>query len=108
MCLLVCSAFLLALHLKKVLLALYFHRKLLLIYSSSLLGGGKVNVQSSCSNRFSLWVLLLDSAVGRLVFCRGIIEKACCQMKNVRIWCVMGKMQQQGNQETLRYNNSQR
>lgn len=89
-------------------LALYFNRKLLLIYSfPSFLGGRKVNVQSFCSNIFSLWVLLLDSAVGRLVFCRGIIEDACCQMKNVKNWCVMDKMQQQGNQEALRYNNSQ-
>lgn len=39
-------------------------------------------MQSCCSGIFSLWVLLLDSTVGRLVCCRGIIEAA-CWMKNV-------------------------
>lgn len=61
------------------------------------------NVQSCCSNILSLWVLLLDSAVGRLVFCRGVTEAACCQMKSVKMQNVTGKKQHQGNWGALRY-----
>lgn len=94
---------------ERVLSALYFYRKLLLIFMKVFLSSQKEtgqNVQSCCSNILSLWVLLLDSAVGRLVFCRGVIEAACCRMKNVKMQYVMGKKQHQGNWGALRHNNT--
>lgn len=36
--------------------------------------GAGQSVQCCCSSIFSLWVLLLDSTVGRLVFCRRVTE----------------------------------
>lgn len=45
------------------------------------------SVQSCCSNMFSLWVLLLDSAVGRPVFCAGVTEVARFQMKSENAAC---------------------
>lgn len=48
-------------------------------FLSSQEGTGQ-SVQCCCSSIFSLWVLLLDSTVGRLLFCRRVTEAACCWM----------------------------
>lgn len=91
---------------ERVLSALYFYRKFAYLYEGfpSWKEAGQ-NVQGCCSGIFSLWVLLLDSAVGRLVCCRGIIEAA-CWMKNVKMQYLMGKKQHQRHWGAPRYNNT--
>lgn len=92
---------------EKVLSVLYLYRKLLFIFMKVFLSSQKGTGQSEqccCSSIFSLWVLLLDSAVGRLLFCRRITEAACCWMKNVKMQYVISKQQHQGNWGALRYN----